>query len=698
MSKRIENLRRLLNPRHIAFIGGNDAEIGARQCYKLFDGEVWGVNPRRETLADVACYKSIEDLPEAPDAVFLATPRSATVDSVRKLSKLGAGGVACFTAGYGELGEKGALDEKRLIEAAGDMALVGPNSYGLINYISRAILWPFGAGSQRCTKGVALIMQSGMISANLTMNDRSVPISYVVSAGNQAVLTIEDYMDVLIDSDSVNAIGLYVEGIKDIARFSSVADKALRAGKPIVLLKAGKSKIGSALTLSHTGSMAGIDESFQTLFDLLGIIRVDSPVTMLETLKFLSVSGVPSGNKIAAFTCSGGDAALLADYSEKIGLDLTPPSVTARITLEALLPDIATVSNPLDYTTPLWGNTEQMPGVFSALMKDNYDAAVVIQDYPPKHIHEDNSPYRNDSQSFIKACQLCGIPGAVCSDLPENLDKESREIIIEGGVSPLQGFDHGLEAIALSCSYGRRRSAILNYENEIAFTPIDVPANTGVTRLINEWQGKQLLQQFDVDVPSGCLIDSRSIIIDPSIQFPVVLKGVSDNLAHKSEVNAVRLGIMSEDELFSSIGEMQRQILSVDSTLDICEFLVEEMIDSVLVELLVGINTDPQFGQTLLIASGGVFVELIGDSVSILLPTTSHDIEHALHQLKVWPLLAGFRGKSAANTTQVVNSILNITRFAASQHRTLLELDVNPLMVTSTRVVAADVMIREIVR
>ena len=199
-------------------------------------------------------------------------------------------------------------------------------------------------------------------------------------------------------------------------------------------------------------------------------------------------------------------------------------------------------------------------------------------------------------------------------------------------------------------------------------------------------------------MPSGCLIDSRSIIIDPSIQFPVVLKGVSDNLAHKSEVNAVRLGIMSEDELFSSIGEMQRQILSVDSTLDICEFLVEEMIDSVLVELLVGINTDPQFGQTLLIASGGVFVELIGDSVSILLPTTSHDIEHALHQLKVWPLLAGFRGKSAANTTQVVNSILNITRFAASQHRTLLELDVNPLMVTSTRVVAADVMIREIVR
>ena len=697
MSKRIENLGRLLNPRHIAFIGGDDAEIGARQCYELFDGEVWGVNPRRETLAGVACYKNIEDLPEAPDAVFLATPRSATVDSVRRLSEMGAGGVACFTAGYGELGEKGALDEKRLIKAAGDMALVGPNCYGLINYTSRAILWPFGAGSQRCTKGAALIMQSGMIPANLTMNDRSVPISYVVSAGNQAVLTIEDYMDVLIDSDSVNAIGLYVESIKDIARFSAVSAKALYAGKPIVVLKAGKSKIGSALTISHTGSMAGTDRSFQALFDLLGIIRVDSPVTMLETLKFLSVSGVPTGNKIAAFTCSGGDAALLADYCEEIGLDLSPPSRAARTTLETLLPDIATVSNPLDYTTPLWGNTDQMPSVFSALMEDSYDAAVVIQDYPPKHIHEDNSPYRNDSQSFIKACQQCGIPGAVCSDLPENLDRESRELIIEGGVSPLQGFDHGLEAIALSCIYGKRRSEILNHENADDFFPIDVPTNNGVTRLINEWNGKQLLQQFDVDVPSGSLIDSSNIIIDSSIQFPIVLKGVSDNLAHKSEVNAVRLGIMSRDELYSSIGEMQQQIRSIDSELDINEFLVEEMIDNVLVELLVGINTDPQFGQTLLIASGGVFVELIGDSVSILLPTTEHAIEHALHQLKIWPLLCGFRGKSAANITQVVNSILNITRFAASRHQTLLELDVNPLMITSTRVVAADVMIRETV-
>ena len=233
------------------------------------------------------------------------------------------------------------------------MALVGPNCYGLINYTIGEILWPFGAGDSRVDKGVALVMQSGMLPANLTMNDRSVPIAYIISAGNQAVLTIEDYLDVLVDDPRVTALGLYVEGIIDIDKFAEVAIRALQNGKPIVALKAGRSRLAEQISISHTGSLAGTDEAFQAYFDQLGIIRVDAPVDLLETLKLLSVSGAPKGNRIAAFTCSGGDAAMVADYCETVGLDLAQPSAQTCKQLAKLLPDIATAANPLDYTTPL---------------------------------------------------------------------------------------------------------------------------------------------------------------------------------------------------------------------------------------------------------------------------------------------------------------------------------------------------------
>jgi hypothetical protein len=202
---------------------------------------------------------------------------------VRRLNRIGAGGIACFTAGYGELGDSGQRAEAELIEAAGEMALVGPNCYGLVNFTNGAVLWPFGAGNHRCHRGVALIMQSGMLPANMIMNDRSLPISYVISAGNQAVLTIEDYMDLLLEDEAVSAIGMYIEGIKSIGRFAAAAHKALRLNKAVVVLKAGKSSLGSQISVSHTGSLAGTDEAFQALFDQCGMIRVDSPVEMIET-------------------------------------------------------------------------------------------------------------------------------------------------------------------------------------------------------------------------------------------------------------------------------------------------------------------------------------------------------------------------------------------------------------------------------
>lgn len=686
-----ENLHRLLNPRHIACIGGADAALSASQCLKLFDGPVWGVNPKRDTLGGAPCFASVDDLPEAPDAVFLAVPRASVIETLRALNRRGAGGVACFTAGYGELGDSGREAERELIEAAGDMALVGPNCYGLINYSIGEVLWPFGAGENRADRGIALVMQSGMLPANLTMNERSVPITHVISVGNQSVLTIEDFIDALIDDARVTAFGLYIEGIVDIDKFAAAAIRALRAQKPIVVVKAGRSRLGKQISISHTGSLAGADQAFDAFFHRLGIIRVDSPVDLLETLKFLSVSGAPRGNRVAAFTCSGGDAAMVADYCDRVGLDLAQPSAKARKRLQDLLPDIATAANPLDYTTPLWGNREFMPKVFAALMDDGYDAAVTIQDYPPMHIHDDPTHYRNDGLSFVEACRATGIPGASCCDLPENIDAESRAMLIEGGVTPLQGLDTGLKALAAACRYGAR---IERLREDLAqgFRRVSGPDAGADAVIINEWDGKLRLRAQGVATAHGWLLENTD---DPGIPqdlaYPVVVKAVSAGLAHKTEMGAVRIGIRDRAELLQAIAEIRGAL----GNRPLRGFLIETQITDVIAELMVGINVDAQFGQVLVIASGGTLVELLRDSATLLLPASAAQIRDALQSLRVFPLLQGFRGQPATDLDAIVASIEGIAAYAESTRNRLLEMDINPLMITPGRCLAADVMIRE---
>ncbi len=693
MPVRADNLARLLAPRHIAFVGGDDAAFSAVQCARLFEGQVWGVNPRRGDFEGLPCFASVSELPEAPDAVFLAVPRSAATEVVADLAACDAGGVVCFTAGFGELGEDGKQAEAKLVLAAGEMALVGPNCYGMINYTNGAVLWPFGAGDTRCKLGVALIMQSGMLPANLTMNDRSLPISYVVSAGNQAMLAIEDYIEHLLDDQAVTAFGIYIEGIRSVEKFATAALGALHRGKPVVALKAGRSALASQLAVSHTGSLAGADDAFDALFDECGVIRVDSPVELVETLKFLSVSGAPRGRRLAAFTCSGGDALMVADQARSLGLDLVQPSAAACERLRALLPEIATVSNPLDYTTPLWGNTRIMPQVFESLIDDGYDAAVVIQDFPPTHIHDDPTLYRNDARSFMAACRATGVPGAVCSDLPENIDRESREIMLAGRVTPLQGLDAGLTAIAHACRYGESRETRLAQAR--AFCPVN-PGEGGARVVIDEWEGKTRLRAAGIQVPHGVRIPFADFPLDAlPLPGPLAIKLISAELPHKSEVGAVHLGISDLDGLNAAAGEIYASVGARVPQIAREACLVEMMVGEVIAELMVGVRRDPQFGLLLVVASGGVLVEVLRDARSLLLPTSATRVHAALAELRSFPLLNGFRGRPAADLEALTQIILNIAEFAATQGGVLAEMDINPLLVTTKGSFAADVMLVE---
>ncbi|MDX1575838.1 MAG: acetate--CoA ligase family protein, partial [Kiloniellales bacterium] len=655
----------------------------------------WGVNPRRQTLAGQPCFARVEELPEAPDAVFLAVPRAAATEVVEALRRRGAGGVVCYAAGYGELGEDGATLERSLVAAAGDMALVGPNCYGLINYVRGVALWPFAFGGGRIERGVAVVTQSGMLGSDITMNRRSVPLAHVISAGNQAMLGIEDYLEVLVGDPAVAAIGLHLEGLRDVPRFCQAAIGALEAGVPMVVLKTGSSDLGRRLTTSHTGTLSGEDEVYQALFDRLGIIRVDSPVQLLETLKVLSLAGVPQGRRLAGFAASGGNVTLLADYAEGLGLSFPPPAPMTAEAMAALLPEVASVSNPLDYTTPLWGHELELTALFEAVLADDYDAALLVQDYPRPDLAEMKAGYLADARAFMAATRKAGLPAAVVSALPENIDRESRAMMIAGGAAPLQGIKEAMIAVAGAAAYGERRGKL---------TAGGRVATLGLTRIgpaaaniedLSEWEGKQRLAATGIPVPEGRLADAATApSVAEELGFPVAVKLASRGLAHKTEAGAVRLGLAGAGEVASALTAITDSVSSRAPEALCDTFLVERMAEEAVAEILIGIRRDSAFGHVLVLASGGTLVELVHDARTLLLPTDRESVAEALESLKVSKLLDGFRGRPAGDRVAVVDAVLALAKFAEANRESLEELEVNPLLALRDGVVAVDVLLR----
>ena len=743
---RRRNLRRLLKPRHVAVIGGREAETVAGECARIgYRGPVWPVNPRRGSIGGHRCFRAVEDLPQAPDAAFVAVPREAAIDTVARLAAMGAGGAVCHTAGFAETGASGARLETALVEAAGDLALIGPNCYGVINYLDRVALWPFAHGGSCPGYGAAIVTQSGMLSSDLTMSQRSVPFAFMASIGNQSVVTLADCIDVFAEIGGVRAIGLHVEEIPDVARFSAAVRKAVTAAVPVVALRTGVSEIGARLVASHTGALSGADDLYQALFDRLGVIRVSTPAELLETLKLLCVAGVPGGDRVAAFTCSGGAAAMLADHVQGLGLRFPPPSERTAERLAQCLPHTATVSNPLDYTTPIWGMPERVRPVFDAMLADPCDIALIVQDYPLEGLDESKDSYLSDARSFIAAARAAGVPAAVCSTLPENLDRTTREVLVAAGVAPMQGIREALDAIAGAVWHGRRRQRIRDEacaadaeagagppigagcapgteaeagdrveaeagaaagagvgaragagaEAEFGVGAAARLAGTGPVTSVDEHQAKRWLHGIGIPIPAGCVTGAREAPEAAArIGFPVAVKLVSEHLLHKTEAGAVALGISSPAEVEAAVARIRAGVRRLDADAPADRFLVERMVGPPLAELLVGVRTDPRFGLAMTLASGGVLTELVADAVTILLPASRVDMEEALERLRISRLLDGFRGSPPANRTVIVDALSRLASHLCREDNEVEEIEVNPLFVLTDRVCAVDALMR----
>ncbi len=681
MTEKTTDLNRLFKPKHIAFVGGNDAILAIERCVEFgFTGEIWPVHPKREEMAGYKCYASLEDLPEPPDASFVAVNRDLSVQIVGELSGMGAGGCVCYAAGYAELGGDGIAAQAALIEASGDMPLVGPNCFGFVNYMDRVALWPYLFADNAVQEGVALVSQSGNIAMNLTMNQRSIPFTHVIGAGNQAVLGVPEFIDALLEDERVKAIALYLEGLDDVAAFAKSAMRALEKGVPIVALKVGVSDLGARQASSHTSSLVGADGLYNTLFKRTGVIRVQSLNALLETVKMFAICGPIEGNKMTSMSCSGGEAALVADLADRFDMVLPDLSKSQTETLSSFLGKYVTVSNPLDYNTAIWADFDAMKNCFATMMSGDFDVNCLIYDYPTIPFSKEVAEWDLCLDAYIAAHNETGRPAVMITTISELIPESARKRMIANGVVPLQGSEEALIAMSSAAWYGKERSKILlknNLPKKAPQVDLDRPV-----LMLNEWDSKESLSHYGLTTPEGAVVKANTAAAKAAeLGFPVVVKAVGDNLAHKTELGAVALNLKTEDAVEQAVARIGKSVQHLDGLGG--NFLVEKMVSGSIAELIVGVKRDDQFGPVLVIGAGGVLVELMEDSQTLLLPVGREDVSEALESLKVYKLLNGFRGAEIADIDAVIDSVMAVANYAMDHWDKIEELDVNPLMVST---------------
>lgn len=455
------NLRRLLKPRSVALVGGRTLAPSVAMLRKAgFDGDIQVVNPFQREIGGIACVPTIADLPDAPDAAFLSINRKLTVEAVRTLSARGAGGAVCFAAGFGEMGEEGTRLQADLVAAAGDLAVAGPNSNGLLNRLDRLALWPMDDHDpQPVERGPAIISQSGGIAYAFVRDRRGLAPAVIASTGNQVLLDVADWLAVLGEDPRVTAIGIFMEGPGDVAAVADAAAVTRGRNLPVVVLKSGRSALGAEMALTHTGALAGDDDLFDALCDRLGFTRVRTLPQLLETLKALSAWGDGlKGNRMAVLTASGAARALFADAAFDHGLAL--PAVSARVAsrLRPQLPEFAHVSNPLDHNAYYTGmdvlSMENEPALhecFRTMLLDGYDIGVMNTDGGDT---EDGNP---TLRAWIRAAHETGTPAAIVATMPDELSRHVHRLCREAGIAALQGLDDAVAAIAAAVRHGARR-------------------------------------------------------------------------------------------------------------------------------------------------------------------------------------------------------------------------------------------------
>jgi acyl-CoA synthetase (NDP forming) len=636
-------LRRLFSPKSVAVVGGGVwCQSVIEQLFKIgYKGKIFPVHPSRKEIFGLKSFKDLDDITERIDSTFIGVNRTTTIDVVRKLNSIKAGGAVCFASGFleAEKDKKGSGElQKCLIDAAADMPILGPN-----------------------------------LAINLTMQTRGLPISYIMSVGNQACLGFSEIGQYLLSDPRVTALGIHVEGIGDLRAFEELAAEARKLDKPIVVLKVGKSVQARRAAQSHTASLAGNAQGAKSLFKRLGISEVDRLDVLIDTLKLLHLYGPLASKNIRSLSCSGGEASLIADLAQEYGVKFPTLGEENISELRSVLGEMVALSNPLDYHTYIWGNVDAMSRTFLAMMRGHEGLTIIIVDFP-RNDNCDPSAWDCVILAAKKAKKAENKPLALVSTLPENIPENISDDLLQSDIITLHGMDAALAAIKASSSVKLHLRPL----------PLFLSNPNGKSILIDEYAAKMILKKYDLKIPNTkkCL-STDAHLVSNQVGYPVVLKALGS--AHKSDLGEVFLNLKTEKEVENAHTKISQEYV-----------IIEKMVDDIVLELLVGVVHDPAHGMLLTLAAGGVLTELLSDTSSIMLPSSEDEILECFNKLKISKIITGYRGAIGADVNQIIEAIMKIQNLVLNNKDKIFEIEINPLIVTSSEVIVADALIREV--
>ena len=693
----LASIHKMLNPRSIAVVGATERpQYGGRFLRAALQADdrvrVYPVNPRYDELLGQKCYASVLDLPEPPDAVGIIVPYHRVIPVLRESAERGAGSGIVISAGFSERG----VEERRELQAElGKVAretgvrISGPNCLGLANI--KDDIWACSSsrleGVELKSGNVGLVCQSGASAFGPFLSravGRGVGYSYIVSTGNEADLEAPDFARYLLDDDDTKVIAMFIEGFKDARKFLELAKLAAERGKPIVAVKIGRSDLGTRAARSHTAALTGVDEVYEAAFEQYGVVRVHDWDKLLEVAQLLSVGKVPAKRGISLVSHSGGVCSLTADNLGDVGLELPELSDPAQDAINDILEGFGWAANPADITghasrdtvLPIMENMIDEPEVgtlvvASSASDEQAQHVIDVRDRRDKLVTFLYTGNELGASTGLDRLKDAGVP---VFHSPENLasalrkfhDYHSwRELRANSGFGATHPMSDTQRAV-LRQAQDERKNALVEH-TEMA---------------LSEYEAKRLIKEWGVPVVSEWLASSEDEAVDAAreISFPVVVKVNSPDILHKTEADALRIGLEDDDAVRAAYHEVIANAGSYAPNSRIEGVLVGEMVRDG-TEVLVGVSYDSQLGPVLLFGMGGVLVEVMRDVALRVCPISRLDAEEMVAQVRGSRLLTGFRGRPKADVDALVDTLVSVSDLAVHLEGTIEELDINPLAV-----------------
>ena len=680
------NLNKLLKPTSVAVIGASEKEgFGGDVCRNILSyvedrSHVYFIHPKRDSVFGVPCYKSISDVPENVDLMVICTSQKTVIPLLQEGAKKGVGGAVVFASGYGEVGTaEGKQNEAELIATAKelDIAVMGPNCAGFVNYIDNVQAFAFISAKRDRKGSVGVVSQSGQLCLSM-MDDPGMRFSYNISAGNGKIVQMEDYMDFLVDDEDTKVVSIYIEGVKNADKFAAVLKKAAEKRKPVVILKAGRSAKGGAIAASHTGSLSGSDASFDAVLKKFGAIRVDDLEELIAMSLMLStMKRMPEKATFASMNLSGGETGICADVGSLNGIEYPDFTEETLKKLKEQLPSYAGPNNPLDMTASLSYDADLYAGALRTVMDDpnigmvliGYTLLLEIADPCIHYMYKGIEKVVQEKGGNCKPIAM--IPFAENTRNPEYQEK-----LFQIGVPVLPPPVYAFKLL-------RHLADFIAYEPETKTLELAVGhPKSEETQALSEHESKQELKVYGVLVPDEVIVTSK----EEAAQFtknhpdPLVMKVESADILHKSDVGGVKLNVCGPEAAEKAYEEIMESVTAKRPDAHINGILTVPMLDAG-VEIIIGVNNDPQFGPMIMVGMGGVFVEVFKDVALYPAPLKEEEALEMLKSLKSFKLLNGYRGTEKCDIKALCQTIVAISNYAQANKDVLKELDINPLFV-----------------